>query len=106
MSPDIVPAVFTPDTDTVDKLVISVLFPMYRPTIGSQYRIRYYRCLIERFSFVQLLYPFLTDFPQKWVFSLFPCCSVPTPWKGSTAGWIENTSSKVYSRGQPSIQWI
>ena len=63
MSPDIVPAVFTPDTDTVNKLVFSVLIPMYRPTIGSQYRIRYYRSLIERFTFVQLLYLFLTDFP-------------------------------------------
>jgi len=63
MSPNIVPAVFTPDTDAVNKLVISALIPMYRPTIGSQYRIRYYRGLFEWFTFVQLLYSFLTDFP-------------------------------------------
>ena len=70
MSPDIVPAVFTPDTGTVDKLVISVLIPIDRPTIGFQYQQGWLRCLIERFTFVQLLYPFLTDFPLKWVFSL------------------------------------
>ena len=62
MSPGISPAVFTPDTDAADKLVISALIPMYRQTIGFQYRIRYYRSLIERFTFVQLLYPLLTDF--------------------------------------------
>lgn len=63
MSPNIVPAVFTPDTDAANKLVISALVPMSSPPIGSQYRISYYRGLFERFTFVQLLYSFLTDFP-------------------------------------------
>jgi len=56
MSPSIVPAVFTPDTDAVNKLVSSALIPTYRPTIGFQYHIRYYWGLFERFTFVQLLY--------------------------------------------------
>jgi hypothetical protein len=63
MSPNIVPAVFTPDTDAVNKLVISALIPTYRPTIGAQYRISDYRGLFERFTFFQLLHSFLTDFP-------------------------------------------
>jgi len=70
MSPDIVPVLFTPDTGTVDKLVISVLIPIGRPAIGSQYQQSYLRRLIEDFTFVKLLYPLLTDFPSKWVFSL------------------------------------
>jgi len=65
MSPDIVPVLFTPDTDTVNKLVISVLIPTGRPTIGSQYQQSCLRCLIEGFTFVQLLYPFLTDIPLR-----------------------------------------
>ena len=71
MSPGIGPAVFTPDTGAADKLVISALVPTYSPAIGFQYRIRYYRSLIERFTFVQLLYPFLTDFPSTDGFSAF-----------------------------------
>ena len=78
MSPGIGPAVFTPDTGAADKLVISALIPTYSPAIGFQYRIRYYRSLIERFTFVQLLYPFLTDFllagflPFPESFSTYP----------------------------------
>jgi len=34
-------------------------------TIGSQYQQSWLRCLIERFTFVQLLYPFLTDVPLR-----------------------------------------
>ena len=72
MSPDIAPAVFTPDTGAVDKLVISALIPIGRPSIGSQYQCRYSRRLIDRFTFVQLLYPLLTDFihQQADAFSL------------------------------------
>jgi hypothetical protein len=66
MSRDIVPVVFTPDTGTVNKLVFSVLIPMYRATIGSQYQQGWLRRLIERFTFVQLLYPFLTDISARW----------------------------------------
>jgi len=107
MSPDIVPVLFTPDTGTVDKLVISVLVPTYRPTIGSQYQQGYLRRLIEGFTFVQLLYLFLTDFSTSLSFQPFsPDRSIPTPWKGSTAGWIGNASSKAYPRGQPSFQGI
>jgi hypothetical protein len=62
MSPDIAPAVFTPDTGAADKLVVSALIPTGRPTIGFQYQCRYSRRLIDRFTFVQLLYPLLTDF--------------------------------------------
>jgi len=65
MSPDIVPVLFTPDTGTVDKLVIFVLIPTGSPTIGSQYHKGCLRCLIEGFTFVQLLYPFLTDIPLR-----------------------------------------
>src|SRR5690554_6091851 len=40
MSPDIAPAVFTPDTGAADKLVFSALIPNGRPTIGFQYQFR------------------------------------------------------------------
>ena len=72
MSPDIAPAVFTPDTGAADKLVVSALIPIGRPSIGSQYHCRYSRRLIDRFTFVQLLYPLLTDFihQQADAFSL------------------------------------
>ena len=70
MSPDIVPFLFTSDTGTVNKLVISVLIPTGSPTIGSQYQQSCLRCLIEGFTFVQLLYPLLTDFPLTRAFSL------------------------------------
>jgi len=65
MSPDIVPVLFTPDTGTANKLVISVLIPTGSPTIGSQYHKGCLRCLIEGLTFVQLLYPFLTDIPLQ-----------------------------------------
>jgi len=108
MSPDIAPAVFTPDTDAVGKLVASALVPIASPSIGSQYLCRYSRRLIDRFTFVQLLYPFLTDFiHQRWTLSAFyPCRSVPTPWKGSTAGWIGNVSSKTYPRDQFKVSLV
>jgi hypothetical protein len=67
MSPDIAPAVFTPDTGAADKLVVSALIPIGRPSIGSQYQYSYLRRLIDRFTFVQLLYPFLTDFIHQIV---------------------------------------
>ena len=61
MSPDIVPryggagsVLFTPDTGKVDKLVISVLIPIGRPTLGSQDQQSYLRRLIEGFTFVHL----------------------------------------------------
>ena len=38
MSLDIAPAVFTPDTGAADKLVVSALIPIGRPSIGFQYR--------------------------------------------------------------------
>jgi hypothetical protein len=66
MSPDIVPVLFTPDTGTVNKLVTSVLIPTYRTTIGSQYQQGCLRCLIEDFTFIQLLYPLLTDISAIW----------------------------------------
>jgi len=65
MSPDIAPAVFTPDTGAADKLVVSALIPTASPSIGSQYQYSYLRRLIDRFTFVQLLYPLLTDIPLR-----------------------------------------
>jgi hypothetical protein len=67
MSPDIAPAVFTPDTGAADILVIAALIPIGRPSIGFQYQCRYSRRLIDRFTFVQLLYPLLTDFIYQQV---------------------------------------
>jgi len=40
MSQDIAPAVFTPNTDAVDKLVISALIPTDWRTAGFQYQFR------------------------------------------------------------------
>jgi hypothetical protein len=59
-----------PDSETTNKLVIVVFIPCDSPTHGFQNRKSYFRHVIERFTFVQLLYPFLTDFPPKWVFCL------------------------------------
>jgi len=67
MSPDIAPAVFTPDTGAANKLVVSALVPTASQSIGFQYQYSYLRRLIDRFTFVQLLYPFLTDFIHQIV---------------------------------------
>ena len=65
MSQNIVLAALMPETGTVDKLVISVFVPCDRHTHGFQSRKSYFRHVIGRFTFVQLLCLFLTDLRQK-----------------------------------------
>ena len=65
MSQGKAPAVLMPDSGTTSKLVIVVLIPCGRPSHGFQNRKSYFRHVIERFTFVQLLYPFLTDIPLR-----------------------------------------
>ena len=99
MSPDKSPAAFMPETETANKLVISVLFSYGRISHDFQSLKCYFRHVIGRFTFVQLFFPLL-----KGIAPLFPSRSIPTPWKRSTVGWIENASSKTYSRDQPSLK--
>ena len=66
MSPGKDPAVLMPNSEVVNKLVISTLIPCDRPTHDFQNRWCYSRHVIERFTFVQLLYPLLTDISADW----------------------------------------
>ena len=65
MSQGKAPAVLMPDSGTTNKLVTVVLVPCDRPAHGFQNRKSYFRHVFERFTFVQLLYPFLTDIPLR-----------------------------------------
>ena len=65
MSPGKAPAVLMPDSGIVDRLVITILIPCDRPTHGFQNRWCYSRHVFDRFTFVQLLYLFLTDIPLR-----------------------------------------
>jgi len=67
MSQNTVLAALMPETGAVDKLVISALVPCDRPTHGFQSRKCYFRHVIARFTFVQLLYSLLTDFSHYWL---------------------------------------
>lgn len=101
MSQNIVPALSTPVTGAVNKLVISALIPKSPWISRFSMTTKLVTTPHRGFTFVQLLYSLLTGSPR-----LFPIRSIPTPWKGSTVGWIGNTSSKAYPRGHPSFQWL
>lgn len=105
MSQGKAPAVLMPDSETINRLIIFVLIPCGRPAHGFQNHKSYFRHVIARFTFVQLLYPFLTDIPLR-VFCLFPIRFVPYPWKESTVRWIEITSSKANPRDQSPFQGL
>jgi len=77
MSQDKAPAVLMPESEAVSNLVSSALVPCDSPAHGFQIRKSYFRHVIERFTFVQLLYPLLTDIPLR-AFCLFPIRLVPT----------------------------
>ena len=49
-------AAFMPETEAADRLVISALIPCDRHSHGFQSRKGYFRHVIGRFTFVQLLY--------------------------------------------------
>ena len=97
MSQNIVPALSTPVTGAVNKLVISALIPKSPWISRFSMTTKLVTTPHRGFTFVQLLYSLLTGSPR-----LFPIRSIPTPWKGSTVGWIGNTSSKAYPRDQSS----
>ena len=87
MSQGKAPAVLMPDSGTTSKLVIVVLIPCGRPSHGFQNRKSYFRHVIERFTFVQLLYPLLTDIPLRVFCLLAPAVSYQplervAPWGG------------------------
>ena len=102
MSPDIVPALFTPDTDTVNKLVISVLIPTYQPKHWFSVSTELLTTPHRGFTFVQLLYPFLTDFPILWAFSLLtPSVQYQPLEREAPWGGLETLPSKANPRDQP-----
>jgi hypothetical protein len=59
-----------PETEAADKLLLSALIPCGRPSHGFQSRKSYFRHVIDRFTFVQLLCSLLTDFLINQAFCL------------------------------------
>lgn len=59
-----------PETEAANKLLLSALIPCGRPSHGFQSRKGYFRHVIDRFTFVQLLGSLLTDFLKNQAFCL------------------------------------
>jgi len=59
-----------PETEAVDKLLLSALIPCGSISHGFQSRKSYFRHVIDRFTFVQLLCSLLTDFLLNQAFCL------------------------------------